>query len=355
MKILSLRLRDFRGYEALEFRPGEGTNLIHGKNGAGKTNLLEAVYALSLGQGFKGEEDTALIRYGAKGAYLEARIEEGGRRHRLSLYLGKDGKKGAIDGKAITRLSDLRGYLNTVLFLPSDVALFKGSPAARRAFLDLSIGKQYPDYLRGLNAYGKVLKDRNALLKAEDPDELAIATLTEELVALGEPLERRRKDYVAEMAIALGKIAAYLYGEKRKATLIYRPFVEEGDYREVALNYYRNSLASDREKGMTGDGLHREDFRVLLDGKDLATYGSQGENRLMAIALKLSPYPLVNEEEKKPVVLLDDVMAELDDRHRHRLMALLAKMKQAFITATNDIAGLTGTRFHIENHQIGGK
>ncbi len=338
MRVASLRLRDFRNYPRLDIAFGKGVNLIHGPNGSGKTNILEAVYALSVGRSFRTDSDLPLIAYGKKEAYAEARVLRGSGSYRVASCFSKEGKKVTVDGKPLRKLSSLIGRLNALLFYPEDVGLFLGSPSARRSFLDLCISREDKDYLKALSDYGKLLKDRNALLKEEEPDLAAIEAVTQRLIAVSAPVERKRSAYLSGLSEAIGTTSSALYGEDKRALLLYKPFVDEGhDYGEAAGNYYRQSLESDLRYGATQGGIHREDFRMLLNGKDIGLYGSQGENRMGALALKLAPYELLRGSENEPVVLLDDVLSELDAAHRDRLFGLLRSYEQTIITSAEDI------------------
>lgn len=350
MKVERIRLRDFRGYQTLDLDLGEGTNLIYGRNASGKTNLLEAVYVLSLGRSFRTNEDSSLIRKGADVAYAEASIVEEGRARKVAIAFSRNGKKAMLDGKPISRLSELQSVLNCVLFVPSDASLFTGSPSRRRNFLDISISKQFPDYLRAMGRYERLLRDRNAILKSREMDSGALEAITARMVGEAHIIRNSRSGYVAALSRATDVIASALFQDGKKATIEYRPFLRDENFEERAIAYYRQTLEGDRLKGSTQGGIHREDFSLLLNGRDVALYGSQGENRLCAIALKLAPYFLVKEPEKKPVALLDDVTSELDEVHLGRLYGVLGRLSQVLITATEEPKGLSATKTKIENH-----
>ncbi len=352
MKVLGLRLRDYRNHADLKLSFEGGPNVLLGPNGAGKTNALEALYALSLGRSYRADGDLPLIRYGEKAAYAEATALKGDRKTRISVLFSKEGKKASLDGKPLSRLSELQGQLNVTLFSPEDAALFSGPPGERRNFLDIAISREDREYLKAASAYARLLKDRNALLKALEPDREAIFALTEEMVNHGALMAKKRASYIKRLGLKAQEIASLLYGEKRTVRLVYKPFVEEAeDYKAAALNYYRLTLDSDLKSGSTGGGLHREDYRLLLDEKDVGLYGSQGENRLAALSLKLSPYYLAGSEAARPVVLLDDATSELDEEHKRRLYALMEGLEQCILTAAEDPVGLRGHRIEIGNSQ----
>ncbi|MCR4562811.1 MAG: DNA replication/repair protein RecF [Bacilli bacterium] len=350
MILTHLSLRNFRSYESLELDFSDKLNLITGDNGAGKTNLAEAVYYLALAKPWRNGDDAALIKEGAEAAYIAADILEDGISRKIEIYITRKGKKASINGSPIRKLSELSKLVNVILFSPSDVSLFKGPPSARRGFLDLSIAKLSDEYLRCLSRHEKILEERNALLKNENVDKAYLEVLTNQLIEIGEPIERDRRRYVEGLNKILSEIASGLYGRKREVFVAFRPFVKSGDYKEEARKLYAKSLENDLYRKTTGVGLQREDFSVNLDGKDIAIYGSQGENRLAAIALKTAPYFLVREEGRKPIAVYDDVYSELDEVRTRSLTDLLLRLGQCFISAAQ-IQIPAATRFEVAGNK----
>jgi DNA replication and repair protein RecF len=341
MILTHLELRDWRSYQALSLDLSEGLTLIEGANGAGKSNLAEAIYYLSLAHSWRSDDARALIREGAAAACVTATLTEGALNRTVSITLTPQGKRIEVNGKAIKRLSELSKLVNVILFAPPDTGLFTGSPGDRRAFLDVSLSKQSLDYFTLIGRFNRLLEERNAALKKTKPDLTYIGVVTDRLIEAEEPLVSYRSVYVGQLNELLSGLASELYGQERTAKIIYRPFVKTGDgYKEAAASLYSRSLDGDLLRKSTSVGIHHEDFTLLLDGKDVAAYGSQGENRLAAIALKLAPFFLIEDSAKKPIVVLDDVYSELDAEHSSRLTALLRKLQQTFVTAAKlDIAG----------------
>jgi DNA replication and repair protein RecF len=340
MIVTHLELRDWRSYQNLSLSFERGLTLIEGTNGAGKTNLVEAIHYLSLAHSWRSEDEKALIRDGAASSVIEAVVEEGTLRRKIRIELSSSGKKISVNGKPIRRLSELSRLVNVVLFSPADVDLFRSSPNERRAFLDINLSKQSLDYFSLIGKYNHLLKERNAALKRPNPDKSYISVVTDRLIETSEPLVGYRRLYVDKLNKVLLGLAASLLGESRKAEIVYRPFLNEGPgFTPAAKKLFEKSLESDLLHKTTSVGPHREDFTLKLDGKDIAVYGSQGENRLAAIALKLAPYFLIEDAARKPLAVLDDVFSELDDAHSNRLITVLAKFEQTFVTATHkDIA-----------------
>ncbi len=343
MIIKSLAIRNFRNHtsKSLSFNPG--INVITGPNTSGKTNIVEAVYYLSLARSFRGVDDEDLVAHRAEYAEIDSQIIEGELKRNIRILITKKGRSVLINGKKVSKVSDLAKCVNVLLFEPKDVLLFRGSPKERRNFLDINLSKQFPVYLEYISRYEKALKQRNELLKSGNYDENLLKATTELLVKYAGPIINYRAMYVKDINDILIKITRALTGVKEKIEIQYRPFVVmSADYQTVALEAFNRSLDNDLKHKATSIGIHREDISVSLNGREIGTYGSQGENRLVALALKLSPYFMIKDEDKKPIVVLDDVMSELDETHQKRLIDFLRKFSQVFITGTElEIDGAT--------------
>ena len=346
MIVKSLFIRNFRNHESRSFEFNPGINVISGANASGKTNVVEAVYYLSLARSFRGVDDIDVINSKSEYAEIDSKIVEGTVKRNVRIIITKKGRSVLVNGKKVSKLSDLTKCVNVLLFEPKDVLLFRGSPKERRNFLDINLSKQFPAYLEYISRYEKALRQRNELLKSGNYDQKLLDTTTEMLIKYGGPIIKYRAMFVKDINDILIKITRALTGVKKKVEITYRPFVSDSeDYQTQALEAYNRALESDLKHKATSIGIHREDISVSLNGKDIGDYGSQGENRLVALALKLSPYFMVKDEDKKPVVVLDDVMSELDDIHQARLIEFLKKFSQVFITGTElKIDGAT----HIE-------
>lgn len=343
MIVKSLTLKNFRNHSYLNYDFQKGINVIEGPNGVGKTNIVEAIYYLSLARSFRLNEDEGLIQKGKSKAEIEADVEQGGIKRKIRVVIGKEGRQVYFYNKPISRLSELAKITNVILFEPKDVMLFRGSPKARRNFLDISLAKHSAPYLDYISRYNKVLKERNELLKQNKIDENLLSTVTEMLVKLSGPIVSYRQMYVKDINDILIKITRALTGVHEKVEVIYKPFVPfDENFNEAALEAFKKVEESDIRHKATSTGVHREDLTVYLNDKEIGEYGSQGENRIVALALKLAPYFLIEDKDKRPIVVLDDVMSELDQAHRQRLLEFLKKFEQVFITATRlDISEAT--------------
>ncbi len=346
MIVTSLNLHNFRNHTSknLDFNPG--INVITGLNASGKTNIVEAIYYLSLARSFKGVDDEDLIKHLCEYSEIHATVKEGKLSKEIHILITKKGRSVLVNGKKVSRVSDLSKNVNVLLFEPKDVLLFKGPPKERRNFLDINLSKQFPLYLEYISRYEKALKERNEILKSGKIDENHLSAVTEILVKYAGPIINYRAMYVKDINDILIKITRALTGVNDKVEVIYKPFVQMSEnYEADAKVAFEKNLESDIKHRNTSVGIHREDIQVNFNDKDIATYGSQGENRLVALALKIAPYFLIKDSDKKPVVVLDDVMSELDKTHQKTLIDFLRKFEQVFITDTKlQIDGAT----HIE-------
>jgi len=343
MFVKKLILRDFRNHQAKTFDFSTGINIVTGPNASGKTNIVEAIYYLSLARSFRGVEDSELVRKEKEYGEISAEIHEGKIKRDIRILITKKGRSVIVNGKKVSKLTDLAKVVNVLLFEPKDVMLFKGSPKERRNFLDVNLSKKYSSYLEYISNYNKILINRNELLKSEKVDKKLLDTTTELLVKYSAPIVKFRTRYVKDITDILIKITRALTGEESKIEINYHPYIANSpEFEKEALEAFNRSLESDLKHKATSIGIHREDFSISLNDKEIDVYGSQGENRIVALALKIAPYFLIEDKDKRPIIVLDDVMSELDKKHQKRLIEFLKKLGQVFITATElDINGAT--------------
>ena len=335
MIVTKLILRNFRNYDRLEVKLEPKLNIIVGNNASGKTNIVEAIHFLSLARSFRTTENSELIKNERQFATIEARVEEGTIHKDIVAILTPSSKKLTCNGKPIKKLSELSNLINVIVFEPKDALMFNDSPMVRRNFLDVNLSKKSPIYLEKLMTFDKLLRERNTLLKEDNVDMVQLKVVTEQLISTQETICRYRQAYVSEINNVLSKIIASIKGDDEKAYLEYTSFVRVDEHFIInATRVYEKMLESDIRHKITQTGIHREDMKMILNGKDISTHGSQGENRIAVIALKLSPYFLIEDKDKKPVIVLDDVMSELDKEHKLRLIKFLEKFEQVFITST---------------------
>ena len=341
MIVKNITLKNFRNHSYLSYEFKEGLNVITGENAAGKTNVVEAIAFLSNGRSFRTIDSNELIQKNKEKAEILSDISIGEITRKVRAVILKNGKLIQINNKNVSRLSDLLRTLNITVFEPNDVFLFKGPPKERRYFLDSALSRKSAIYLDYLTRYQKLLKERNEILKSDNPDKLLLETCTDMLCKLCGPIISYREIYVKDINDILIKITRALTGTHERIEVLYKPFVEnDAEIEKNAKNAFSKALENDLAKKVTSIGIHREDFQIALNGRNIGQFGSQGENRIVALALKLAPYFLIDDKEKRPVVILDDVMSELDQNNKNRLIKFLKKFDQVFITATKlEIAG----------------
>lgn len=352
MIVSKLVLRNFRNYDWLDVKFEKGINFIVGENAAGKTNIVEAIHFLSLARSFRTIKNTDLIKERRQFATIEARVEEDTTHKDIVAILTPSHKKISCNGKTIKRISDLSNLINVIIFEPKDSLMFNDSPLVRRNFLDINLSKKSKGYLESLMMFEKFLNERNAILKKDEIDKVQLKVVTEQLIDVQESIVKYRQMFVGEINLLLSKIITSLKGDEEKAYIEYEPFVKfQRNYKQIATRAYEKSLESDIKHKATQVGIHREDFKMILNGNDISTHGSQGENRIAVIALKLTPYFLIEDKDKKPVVVLDDVMSELDQEHKTRLIKFLRKFEQVFITSTSTNVSNTSI-YEVNKHTI---
>ena len=335
MQIKKLTIKNFRNHQYLAFDFADHINTLSGPNAVGKTNVVEAIYYLSMAKSFRTEDDNEVIQKNHEQAEIDAVIVEGEISRKIKITLTRTSRFVTINGKPISNRQELFKVVNVILFQPKDVMLFNGPPMDRRNFLDISISKKSSVYLDYISRYKKVLKERNDLLKAEKFDQTLLDVTTEMLIKLSGSIISYRQMYVKDINDILNKITRALTGKDGVFELKYYPFVAyDANYSENAKKAFKRAEESDFKHKQTSIGIHREDISISLNGRDIAAFGSQGENRIAALALKLSPYFLIDDKDKKPIIVLDDVMSELDSNNQKRLIAFLRKFNQVFITGT---------------------
>lgn len=334
MIVTKVTLKNFRNYDDLELEFAPGLNVIVGDNASGKTNIVEAIQFLSLARSFRTSNISDLIKKRREFATIDVIVEQDTIRKNIVALLAPEGKKITINGKPAAKISELAKSINVIIFEPKDTLMFKESPSVRRNFFDINISKKYPLYLDSLIVYEKLLKERNLILKEENIDMLQLDVVTSRMVEVEKEIITYRKKYVSEINEHLSRIITSIRGETHKAHIYYHPFMEiDNDFVSKALNAYKETLEQDLKHKVTSIGVQRDIYQLYLNGNDISKSGSQGENRIAAIALKVAPY-FLSENSDHPIVVLDDVMSELDNEHKDRLIAFLRELDQVFITST---------------------
>ena len=344
MRVVSVQLRDFRTYARAEAVLGEGLTVVHGCNGAGKSNLLEALYFGCSGRSPRTRNERELVRFGQSATRVTVRLRDGAHDHELSVgFEPGQPKRMSADGAPVERLLDVEDRPLLSVFMPDRLELLKGPPSVRRAHLDQVVAAFWPLRAADRRAYSRVLAQRNALLariRSGAVSRESISTWDMQLARHALALRANRSSAVALLAEPFAERAAEL-GLVGEASLEYRPRARAED-EEALLAELRERLDGDLERGYTGHGPHRDELALLRDGRELRSYGSQGEQRLALLALLLAERAmLARERARVPLMLLDDVMSELDAERRELLARELSGDGQSVI-ATTDLAQVPG-------------
>jgi DNA replication and repair protein RecF len=333
-----LRVRDFRTYASADVALGAGLTVVHGRNGAGKTNLLEALYFGCTGRSCRTSDERRVVRFDQPAARVEVDVEGRDGDHQLSVgFQPGEPKRIRVDGVAVEALGTHPSRPLVSVFLPDRLELIKGPPSLRRAHVDQVVAALWPARAANRRGYSQALAQRNALLgrvRAGYAGRDALATWDLELARHGIALRDDRAQAVAAVADGVAVISGEL-GLAGAVELRYRPRTKAPDAAALAAEL-ADRVDSDLERGFTTHGPHRDDVVLLREGRDLRLYGSQGEQRLGLLALLLAERGVLEAERgAPPLMLLDDVMSELDADRRGRLVERLRAGGQAVITTTD--------------------
>lgn len=338
MLVSRIELRDFRNYEAADVEIAAGLTVVAGANGAGKTNLLEAIYFGCTGRSPRTSNERELVRRGGDGVarvVLELAGDDGEHRIEVGFHPG-DAKHLRVDGSAVDSLAASEARPLVSVFLPERLELVKGAPAARRAHLDQVVAALWPSRAETRTAYSRALAQRNALvarIRAGAAGPAALDAWDAELAGHGIRLMADRAEAVDGLRPLFADLAARL-GLPGTAELRYRPRSQAEDSEGLAAELAERRTA-DIERGFTAHGPHRDELQLLLAGAALRAYGSQGQQRSALLALLFAERTLLAERRaRQPLMLLDDVMSELDAERRDLLASLLRGDGQAVITTT---------------------
>jgi len=330
-----LRLRDFRNYARLDADFAPGFHLLLGDNAQGKTNILEAVYLMATLRSFRGVGSAQMIRHGQRGYFVGGNIIGAGDRE-IKMFWSTRKRSLSLDGRPVKKLSNYLGALRSVVFCTEDLQLVKGAARARRRFLDLLLTQSNPIYLALLQRYMRAVRARNALLKQRSADEAALDSFSQEMVKLGDEIIRVRRELIPKFSPLARLAYRRISNDAEELRIEYRPSVKNDFAVELA-----QSRARERTFRATLIGPHRDDLQLLLNEKSAAQFGSEGQKRTLAIALKMAQAEFLGGiHGSAPVLLIDDVMGELDIKRRSGFLPLLEQARktsgQVFMTATEE-------------------
>ena len=330
MFVENVKLMNFRNYEYENISFSDGVNIIHGENGMGKTNILEAVYYFSYGRSFRsgGKE---VIKDGEKEARISLSFENSQRKLESDIkFLSGKRKEIYINEIELKKTSQLLGNFICVLFTPDEMGIIKGMPEVRRKFCDSSIMPLRPNYIKELIKYRNILVQKTALLKSRQYETLDI--WNEKLAETGSCIMKLRESYIERINQKAREIQNEISGGKEELNLIYNPSVKLKENYLEKLTEYKEK---EKENLFCMVGVHRDDIDIFINGKLAKNYASQGQIRTAVLSLKLAETEIIKEETGEyPVMLLDDILSELDKSRREFLISKI-KGKQIIITCTD--------------------
>ena len=351
MYIEKIKLNNFRNYENLEINLNKNINIIYGDNAQGKTNILEAIFLCSFGKSFRTTKEKEMIKFNEDKTLVEIFYQKKDRDGKIKIEIGNK-KQINLNGIKIKKLSELLGNVNIVIFTPDDINILKDGPANRRRFLDMMIGQLRPNYVYNLNMYLKTIEQRNNYLRQireENKPEEMLEIWDEKLAEYGEKIYIYRKEFIEKLLRKINIIHKEITDEKEELKIEY---LSNCSSKEVYMKMLKERRKLDIIKGFTTKGVHRDDFVIYINGKEVNIYGSQGQNRTVVLSLKIAELNVIYDEiGEYPILLLDDFMSELDEKRRKNFLNNI-KNTQVILTGTEKI-NLTNLDYNVYNIKNG--
>lgn len=346
MKIQQLDLVHFRNYEELSTNFHDGLTILTGENAQGKTNILEAIFLLSLAKSHRTNKDQEMIQWGQEIAKISALVENQYHTFPLELQLSSKGKIAKYNYLDQKKLSQFIGKLNVILFAPEDMQLVKGSPGLRRKYLDTELGQSHPLYLQNLLDYHHLLKQRNIYLKqlkdTANKDLLFLEIITEQLIDKASYIITERLKFVSQLEKLAHPIHYQLSNQKDHLNMKYIPSSSKLKYEEIEsiqeqlTQLFKTSSQREIDLGMTLYGPHRDDLVFYINNNLADQFASQGQQRTIVLSLKLAELDFIYQlTHDYPVLLLDDVLSELDDHRQLILMQQIEGKVQTLLTTAS--------------------
>ncbi len=346
MIVNSLKINNYRNFKEAEVELNDSLNIFVGDNGQGKTNLMESIYLTSIGRTFRLNSENELINFHESKSLIEVNLIKNNYKTKIVLQLEKNKKKTVhINGVKLDKTSEMIGVLNNVIFTPDDMKIIKGSPIERRKFINIDISQIKPKYKYLLNKYKKICSERNIILKnyctkSENKDIINI--WNDYLVNIGTDIMLYRQDYINNLKKYAVDIYADISGNKEKFGLSYlcnAGNIDNMDKDDIKKHFYDKlyaNLNQEIQNKTTMYGPHKDDILIKINDKECKYFGSQGQQRSAILAIKLAEIEIIKEEMNEyPILLLDDVLSELDNKRKGFLINYI-KGIQTFITTTDD-------------------
>lgn len=356
MRLDELKLHNFRNYSQADVHFAPGINVLIGNNAQGKTNLLEAVYVLALARSHRTHNNRDLINWKHDTAQIKGLIKKKLGNLHLELDLSRHGKRAKVNYIRQARLSSYVGQLNVVLFSPDDLSIVKGAPMIRRHFMNTEFSQMSNKYMYNVAQYKDILQQRNHYLKSlhyhHSSDLVYLSVLSDQLAGFGAEIIFQRIQLLNRLEKWSQKIDREISLATEHMQLKYETALKPdqmGSVKEIYGNLkqlYADARGREIRTGTTALGPHRDDLRFIINGKDVQTFGSQGQQRTSALSIKLAEIDLMREVTGEyPILLLDDVLSELDDKRQTHLLRAIQDKVQTFITTTN-LSGIARNLIH---------
>lgn len=329
-----VELNNFRCYDDFSSVFSPNINVVVGKNAIGKTSLIEGIYFLGLCKSFKTNDDVDLIKKGKDYFFVKGTLVDSEKEFKIVTSLTQKGKKINVNGTFYKSLSDYLGFLNIVCFSPEDLKLVKGEPKVKRRFLDINISQNDKVYLKNIVDYNKVLKERNELLKNIElfpESEQLLNVYTDKMASLGKNIIIKRRKFLQELEPYINKKIKQISSNDEEIKILYCPNVDENNIQKDM----KMSVDVDKIAKTTTKGPHRDDVLININGFDANIYGSQGQQRTIALAIKLGLADFIKQNNDKLIIVLDDVFGELDINRQKELLNTVMSDTQVFITTTS--------------------
>ena len=336
MKINYLQLHNFRNYENLKLNFGDNLNIIYGNNGVGKTNLVEAIYALSITKSFRTNNDKFLIKHGQLSTKIEGEVETN-TVNNYEVIISKEGKKVKIDGNIISKISDYISNINIVLLEPEEQNIFKESPSSRRKLLNIELSKLEKDYIIYLNIYNKILKQRNFYLREAylngNSSKEYLDIITKKLVTYGLKIYEIRKNFIEKINLYLSDLYLKIF---KQGNLIVKYNSDFDKSEQEIINRYNKNYNREVVMGKSLYGIHHDDLIFYLDNQNIAEWGSNGQQKNAIFSFKLAEIEVIKAEKgMTPILILDDLFSALDNQKVKNIVNILDNQIQTFITTTD--------------------
>lgn len=334
MYIKKIKLKNFRNYVEQEINLEKSTNLFYGDNAQGKTNILEAVFLGAIGKSFRARKEKELINLEKSNALIEIEYKKVDREGIVKIEISEK-KCIYINGVKQTKISELLGNINVVMFSPDNIEILKSGPSARRKFLDIMISQLRPKYVYALNLYNKTLEQRNNYMKqikVGESNPHLIEIWDNKLAEYSQNVYNYRNEFIEKLKKKIVEIHKQITDGKEEIKIKY---ISDCENMEKYLDDLQKNFNFDLQRGYTTKGVHRDDFFVFINGKQVNVYGSQGQNRTTILSLKLAELQVIYDEiGEYPVLLLDDFMSELDKNRRNNFVDNIRDI-QVLITCTD--------------------